>query len=40
MADTYLLKASVLDLSRKQKKYVAELELLAKDEKKRRAANK
>ena len=38
-ADGYLLKMNTLDLSRRQKKQVAELELLMKDEKKRRAAN-
>ena len=38
-ADGYLLKMNTLDLSRRQKKQVTELELLMKDEKKRRAAN-
>lgn len=38
-ADGYLLKLNTLDLSRRQKKQLAELELLAKDEKKRRTAN-
>ena len=38
-ADGYLLKLNTLDLSRRQKKQLAELETLAKDEKKRHAAN-
>lgn len=38
-ADGYLLKLNTLDLSRRQKKQLADLELLAKDEKKRRTAN-
>lgn len=38
-ADGYLLKLNTLDLSRRQKKQLAELENLAKDEKKRQAAN-
>lgn len=38
-ADNYLLKLNTLDLSRRQKRQLADLENLAKDEKKRRAAN-
>jgi hypothetical protein len=38
-ADAYLLKLNTLDLSRRQKKQLSELELLVKDEKKRQAAN-
>jgi hypothetical protein len=38
-ADNYMLKLNTLDLSRRQKKQLAELEVLAKDEKTRRTAN-
>ena len=38
-AEGYLMKMNTLDLSRRQKKQLTELETLAKDEKKRRAAN-
>ena len=38
-ADGYLLKLNTLDISRRQKRQLADLEALAKDEKKRRAAN-
>jgi hypothetical protein len=38
-ADGYMLKLNTLDLSRRQKKQLAELEVLAKDEKTRRTAN-
>jgi hypothetical protein len=38
-ADNYLMKLNTLDLSRRQKRQLADLENLAKDEKKRYAAN-
>jgi len=38
-ADGYMMKLNTLDLSRRQKKQLAELEILAKDEKKRHTAN-